>query len=47
MLETLPKSLNETYDRILMSIDELYVEDARRILQWLVFSARPVSQWRL
>jgi hypothetical protein len=43
MLRALPKTLYGTYDRILMSIDELYVEDARRVLQWLVFSARPVS----
>jgi hypothetical protein len=43
MLRTLPKTLNETYDRILMSIDEFYIEDTRRMLQWLAFSARPVS----
>ncbi|KAH6704178.1 hypothetical protein BKA61DRAFT_660800 [Leptodontidium sp. MPI-SDFR-AT-0119] len=41
-LKTLPKTLNETYDRILRSIDEDYSQDAFRILQWLVYSARPL-----
>ncbi|KAL5325365.1 hypothetical protein ACEPPN_006490 [Leptodophora sp. 'Broadleaf-Isolate-01'] len=41
-LKSLPKTLDETYDRILRSIDEDYSQDAFRILQWLVYSARPL-----
>ena len=47
VLSTPPKTLNETYDRILTSIDEAYVEDTCKILQWLVFSARPVCHFPL
>src|ERR1700691_4083541 len=42
-MTSLPKSLDETYERILLNIDELYREDAHRVLQWLAFSARPVT----
>jgi hypothetical protein len=42
VLQTLPKTLNKIYDRIITSIDEAYVEDACVILKWLVFAARPV-----
>ena len=42
-MTSLPKSLDETYERILLNIDELYKEDAHRVLQWLAFSARPVT----
>jgi hypothetical protein len=42
VLNTPPKTLNETYDRIITGIDEGYVEEASKILQWLAFSARPV-----
>jgi len=42
VLDTLPKTLNEIYDRIITNIDESYVEDACMILKWLAFSARPV-----
>ena len=31
------------YLRIITQIDESYGEDAFRILQWLVYSARPLS----
>ncbi|KAG9240039.1 hypothetical protein BJ878DRAFT_469094 [Calycina marina] len=41
-LKCLPKTLDETYARILVSIDENYSQDAFRILQWLVYSARPL-----
>ena len=41
-LKSLPKTLDETYARILLSIDEDYSQDAFRILQWLVYSARPL-----
>jgi hypothetical protein len=42
-LATLPRTLDQTYDRILSSISEEYSEYAMRILQWLTFSARPLS----
>ena len=42
-LATLPRTLDQTYDRILCAIDEEYSEYAMRILQWLTFSARPLS----
>lgn len=42
-LTTLPKTLDQTYDRILSTISEEDSEYAIRILQWLAFSARPLS----
>ncbi|KAI5366970.1 hypothetical protein J4E82_010917, partial [Alternaria postmessia] len=42
-LATLPRTLDQTYDRILTAISEEYAEYAMRILQWLAFSARPLS----
>src|SRR6266536_189841 len=41
-LKTLPKTLDGVYNRILMSIDEEYAQDATKVLQCLVFSARPL-----
>src|SRR5437764_417870 len=41
-LKSLPKTLDDTYARILLSIDEGYIQDALKILQWLSFSTRPV-----
>lgn len=41
-LNTLPKTLDDTYERILSKIDEEYEEDALKIFQWLCFSARPM-----
>ncbi|KAJ4330292.1 hypothetical protein N0V87_010137 [Didymella glomerata] len=42
-LATLPQTLDQTYDRILTAISEEDAEYAMRILQWLTFSARPLS----
>jgi hypothetical protein len=42
-LTTLPPTLDQTYDRILCSISTDDSKYAVRILQWLVFSARPMS----
>jgi hypothetical protein len=39
-LDTLPKTLDETYNRILSQIDSEYLDDACRLLQWLVYSKR-------
>ncbi|KAI9871132.1 MAG: hypothetical protein M1830_003282, partial [Pleopsidium flavum] len=41
-LKTLPRTLDETYERILKSIDEDYQAEAFIALQWLAFSARPM-----
>jgi ankyrin repeat protein len=38
----LPNTLDGTYDRILCAIDKEYSQDAFRILQWLVYSVRPL-----
>ncbi|RMD44734.1 hypothetical protein DV735_g414, partial [Chaetothyriales sp. CBS 134920] len=42
-LRSLPQSLDETYERMLVSIDENLVKDARRILTLLCFSSRPLT----
>jgi hypothetical protein len=42
-LKALPKTLDETYDQILLRIDESYRENALRVLQFLAFAARPVT----
>ncbi|KAI9868362.1 MAG: hypothetical protein M1813_005805 [Trichoglossum hirsutum] len=41
-LKSLPKTLDDTYARILLSIDEDYAQDALKVLQWLSFSNRPL-----
>ncbi|KAF2706267.1 HET-domain-containing protein, partial [Pleomassaria siparia CBS 279.74] len=42
-LATLPPTLDKTYDRILSAISETDSHYAVTILQWLTFSARPLS----
>lgn len=42
-LRSLPKTLDDTYARILCSIDEYRSENALKILQWLAYSARPLQ----
>ena len=43
-LQNLPKGLYETYDQILLKVDDLGDRmDTKRFLQWLSFSARPMS----
>ena len=39
----MPRTLEETYERILLNINEEYCSDAIKVLQWLAFSARPVT----
>ncbi|KAI9881508.1 MAG: hypothetical protein M1830_000071 [Pleopsidium flavum] len=41
-LKTLPTSLDATYDRILMNIDNEFSKEVFMVLHWLAFSARPV-----
>jgi len=42
-LNRLPKDLDETYSRFLQGIQEEDAAEVRRALQWLAFSARPLS----
>ncbi|KAI7284250.1 hypothetical protein KC345_g2374 [Hortaea werneckii] len=43
-LQDLPKTLYETYDRIIRTIDESQNgEEALKVLRWLVYSQRPLS----
>jgi ankyrin repeat protein len=42
-LKSLPGDLNETYDQILKGIEEEYLEDAFKVLNWLVHSTRPLD----
>lgn len=41
-LRSLPKSLDNTYSRILINIDEEYRRETYTVLQWLTFSVRPL-----
>ena len=43
LLRSLPRDLDETYERILSNIDEIYVDNVRRILTVLCVSTRPVT----
>ena len=42
-LKTLPKTLDETYERILTNIPDHHVEDVRRVLQCLICSFYPLD----
>jgi ankyrin repeat domain-containing protein 50 len=42
VLTSLPKTLDDTYDRMLLSIDPEYVREAIAALRWLCFSQRPL-----
>lgn len=42
-LASLPKTLDDTYERILCNIDKDHAADALKVLQWLAFSARPLE----
>jgi hypothetical protein len=41
-LASLSQTLDETYARVLRNINPEYQSDALKILQWLVYSARPL-----
>ena len=43
MLNSLPESLDATYERMLCTINHYLVEDARRILTLLCFASRPLA----
>lgn len=42
-LKTLPKTLDETYERILSNIPEDYIEDVQRVLQCLICAFHPLD----
>ncbi|KAL8723696.1 MAG: hypothetical protein Q9181_007223 [Wetmoreana brouardii] len=42
-LKNLPKSLDETYCRILCNIPEEHTDDVYKMLQWLTYSVRPLA----
>ncbi|KAI9776989.1 MAG: hypothetical protein M1839_009133 [Geoglossum umbratile] len=42
-LKELPETLDETYDRILLSIPKDCYQEAHAVLQWLTYSRRPMS----
>lgn len=42
-MQSLPRGLDETYERILCNIDEGSIEEAQRILTLLCFSSRPLT----
>ncbi len=42
-LASLPKTLNDTYTRILCNTDEGHCQYAFKILQWLAYAARPLE----
>ena len=42
-LNSLPKTLDETYDRILSKIDPDYTSEVLHVLHWLTHSRRPLS----
>ncbi|KAH0547714.1 hypothetical protein FGG08_000204 [Glutinoglossum americanum] len=42
-LASLPRTLDDTYARILLNISEEDSQNALKILQWLVYSARPLQ----
>lgn len=42
-LKNLPKTLDETYSRMLLDIDEVYRQEAKNALLWLSFSERPLD----
>ena len=46
-LAGLPQSLDETYERILLSIDDVFQGDARRILMMICFAPRPLTAFEL
>lgn len=43
LLNSLPQSLEETYERILCNVDPSSIEDAKRILTFLCFAPRPLT----
>lgn len=47
ILQSLPRTLSDTYAEILLSIDKMYHPAARKTLMWLAFSERPLTEREL
>lgn len=47
LLASLPRNLEDTYERILLNIDKALAEDARRVLTLLCTAARPLTTLEL
>jgi hypothetical protein len=43
VLKDLPKTLDDTYQRMLANIGDRYAEDALNLLRWIAFAQRPLS----
>ncbi|KAI7263969.1 hypothetical protein KC345_g8974 [Hortaea werneckii] len=43
VLRTLPKTLDETYDRILRAIEQRYRPEAMTLLRWITYSTAPLT----
>lgn len=39
---SMPRTLDDTYERMLLRIPDIYARDTSRIFQWMVYSARPL-----
>lgn len=46
-LDALPTTLDETYTRILLDIDEMYYQHAFTLLQWLTYAESPLTLGQL
>jgi hypothetical protein len=42
VVASMPRSLDDTYERMLLNIPDIYARDAFRVFQWMVYSARPL-----
>ncbi len=42
-LANIPKTLDETYERVLLGIEEVYRDEALVLLRWLAYSKRPLT----
>ena len=42
-LRTLPRTLDETYERILKNVKEEHLEDVLKMLRWLIYAKRPLT----
>ncbi|RMY83156.1 hypothetical protein D0861_07560 [Hortaea werneckii] len=47
VVKTLPKTLDETYDRMLCAIEERYRPEALTLLRWITYSTRPLTLGQL
>lgn len=43
VVASMPRSLDDTYERMLLNIPDIYARDAFRVFQWMVYSAHPLT----